>query len=460
MVRRLFFDPLTCETLTDVQAVTYRDIPLNGSALSVVSFDEPLPPRAVIGVNHNQMMTGSYDPLFVVLSVLIASLASYAALDLAGRVRSAGGKTRFGWLTGGATVMGLGIWSMHFVAMLAFHLPVPIAYEEEQMLLSVGFAIGASLLALIVVSRAELRRTALVAGGVLMGGAIAGMHYIGMASMAVGIELSYSAPIVTLSIVIAIVASLVALYLAFSFRSDVSDRGRLLKSLSAVVMGVAIAGMHYTAMTGVSFIPAATPQVSHVVATDSLAVAVVVGTLVMITLALIGAVIDRNVQSKDDFTRRLTEQAAELTGQVEESRRLSARLLSSGLALEEMNEELQQSLEYAETARLELTAEHAAYSELQGIAQQEAVKARWLEGVAEATRALAHEVNNPLTALLMNAEFLEEGDKDQATEIAEIQAAALRIAGVVKRMATVANARSVAYVGESRMVDLSPEEPE
>src|SRR6267378_4382249 len=65
-------------------------------------------------------MTGSHDSLFVVLSVLIAALASYAALDLAGRVRSAEGSTRLGWLGGGATVMGLGIWSMHFVAMLAF----------------------------------------------------------------------------------------------------------------------------------------------------------------------------------------------------------------------------------------------------------------------------------------------------------------------------------------------------
>jgi len=405
-------------------------------------------------------MTGSYDPLFVVLSVLIASLASYAALDLAGRVRSSGGTTRYGWLTGGATVMGIGIWSMHFVAMLAFHLPVPIAYEVQLMLLSVAVAIGASLLALIVVSRAELRSEPFVAGAILMGGAIAGMHYIGMASMAIGLELTYSLPIVALSIAIAIVASLVALYLAFSFRSDVSDRGRLLKLASAGVMGIAIAGMHYTAMRGVSFSAAATAPATHVVATESLGVAVVLGTLVMIALALIGTVIDRNIQSKNEFTRRLTEQTAELTRQVEESQRLSARLINSGIALEEMNAELQASLEYARTAQRQLADEHRAYSELQGIAQAQEAKTRWLEGVAEATTALAHEVNNPLTALLMNAEFLEEGDKDQAAEIAEIQAAALRIAGVVKRMTTVARARSVTYVGESRMLDLSPEEPE
>lgn len=405
-------------------------------------------------------MTGSYDPLLVVFSLLIASLASYAALDLAGRVRSAAGSTRYGWLAGGATVMGLGIWSMHFVAMLAFHLAIPIAYELQRMLISVAVAIGASLLALIVVSRAELRRTALVAGGILMGGAIAGMHYIGMASMAVGLELTYSAPIVALSVLIAIVASLVALFLAFSFRSDLSDRGRLLKSASAGVMGVAIAGMHYTAMQGVHFIPAPTAPASHVLATDALAVAVVVGTLVMIALALIGAVIDRNIQSKDEFTRQLKAQTVQLAREVEESQKLFARLINSGIALEQMNVELQRSLENAQTARRELAAEHLAYSKLQGVAQQEAAKARWLEGVAETTTALAHEVNNPLTTLLINLEFLEAGGPDRTSEIAEIQAAAQRIADVIKRLTSIANPHSVAYVGESRMLDLALEEPE
>src|SRR4051812_3146250 len=198
-------------------------------------------------------MAGSHDPVFVVRSVVIAALASYAALDLAGRVRSTAGTTRYGWLFGGATVMGLGIWSMHFIAMLAFRLPVPIAYDLPRLLLSVAVGIGASMLALTVVSRDELRPVALVTGGALMGGAIAGMHYIGMASMHAGAELTYSAPLVALSVAIAIVASLAALWLAFSFRSVVSRRGRLLKSLSAGVMGVAIAGMHYTAMSAAHF---------------------------------------------------------------------------------------------------------------------------------------------------------------------------------------------------------------
>jgi len=400
------------------------------------------------------MMTGSYDPLLVVLSVIIAALASYAALDLAGRVRSAEGSTRFGWLAGGATVMGLGIWSMHFIAMLAFSLPVPIEYALSQMLLSVAVAIGASLLALVVVSRVELRAQTLVVGGILMGGAIAGMHYIGMSSMMVDASLSYIAPIVALSIVIAIVASWVALALAFSFRADLSAHGRQLKSLSAVVMGIAIAGMHYTAMRAVRFAPhpMGTTSSAHVVATGALAAAVIVGATVIVALAIVGAVIDRNIQSKVAFTRQLTAQTEELARRFKDSLRLSE-------ALEEINDNLRTSLEDAELTRHELALEHEANLELQRIAQQEAAKVRWLAGIAETTTALAHEINNPLTTLLMNAELLEEAEPGEATEsIAQIRIAANRIAGVVQRLASVHEPRSVKYVGDSRMLDLSPEE--
>ena len=399
-------------------------------------------------------MTGTYDPLFVVLSVVIAALASYAALDLAGRVRSAEGSTRFGWLAGGATVMGLGIWSMHFVAMLAFHLPVPIEYELPQMLLSVAVAIGASLLALVVVSRVGLRAVTLVMGGIIMGGAIAGMHYIGMASMTVGATLTYSSPIVALSIFIAIVASWAALGLAFNFRSDLSIRGRRLKLLSAVVMGIAIAGMHYTAMAAVRFTPSAVidrPS-DHILATGGLAGAVVFGTLVILALAIVGSVIDRSMQSKTAFTKQLTAQTLQLAHQFEESQRLTSRL-------GEMNGELQRSLADAYKSRRALAEQHEENLELQRAAQLEAVKARWLEGIAETATAVAHEINNPLTSLIIHAEMLEEVDSAQALDsIAEIRRAARRIALVVKRLGGVSAPRLVKYVGESRMLDLFSKE--
>jgi NO-binding membrane sensor protein with MHYT domain len=396
------------------------------------------------------MMTGSYDPLFVTLSVMIAALASYAALDLAGRVRSAEGSTRLGWLAGGATVMGLGIWSMHFVAMLAFRLPVPIEYELPQMLLSVAVAIGASLVALVVVSRVGLRAVTVVMGGIIMGGAIAGMHYIGMASMTVGATLTYSSPIVALSIFIAIVASWAALGLAFNFRSDLSARGRRLKSLSAVVMGVAIAGMHYTAMAAVRFTPAAVidrPS-DHILATGGLAGAVVFGTLVILALAIVGSVIDRSMQSKIALTKQLTAQTLQLAQQFEESQRLTSKLA-------DMNGELQRSLADAYRSRRALAEQHEENLELQRAAQLEAVKARWLEGIAETATAVAHEINKPLTSLIIIAEMLEEVDSEQARDsIAEIRRAARRIALVVRRLGRVGAPRSVNYLGKSRMLDL------
>ena len=348
--------------------------------------------------------------------------------------------------------MGLGIWSMHFVGMLAFRLPVPIAYDLPRMLLSVAVSIGASLLALFVVSRAELGPVALVGGGILMGAAIAGMHYIGMASMRMSADLSYRTPIVALSIVIAIVASLAALWLAFSFRAVVSVRGRRLKVLSAAVMGVAIAGMHYTGMAAAHFLPRpfAAESARFVVATDRLGGIVAIGTVAILVLAIVGSVIDRYVQSGVRYMADLKDYARDLAFEVEESKRLSAEL-------EEMNLELQQSLEDAERARRQLAEEHAAYAALQDVVQRQTAKSRWLEGVAETATALAHEVNNPLTALIMNVELLDEAGPAKGSEaIQEILRAARRISAVVSRLSNITEPESVPYVGSTRMIDLSP----
>src|SRR5258706_15394701 len=110
-------------------------------------------------------------------------VASYAALDLAARVTAAAGSTRAVWLLGGAGAMGTGIWSMHYLGMLAFVLPIPVAYHWPTVLLSLLAAILASVIALHVVSRQHMSVSRVVAGSVLMGAGIAGMHYIGMDAM-------------------------------------------------------------------------------------------------------------------------------------------------------------------------------------------------------------------------------------------------------------------------------------
>src|SRR5579859_6436187 len=102
------------------------------------------------------VMAGSYDDRLVVLSVFIAILASYAALDLSGRVTSSHGRARVVWLTGGSVAMGIGIWSMHYIGMLAFRLPVPVEYDWPTVLLSLLAAVFASTVALFVVSRRKM----------------------------------------------------------------------------------------------------------------------------------------------------------------------------------------------------------------------------------------------------------------------------------------------------------------
>ena len=198
-------------------------------------------------------LDGWYSPGLVILSILIASAASYTALELAARVTAARGRERAAWLAGGSVAMGVGIWSMHFVGMLAFHLPVPISYGLGLVLLSVVVAIGASALALFMASRPSLGPLALIGGALWMGPAIAGMHYIGMAALSVEAQLRYSRWLVVASVAIAVLASLGGLGLAHRLRSDESRRTRVGRFASALLFGGAIAGMHYTGMAAADF---------------------------------------------------------------------------------------------------------------------------------------------------------------------------------------------------------------
>jgi diguanylate cyclase len=240
-------------------------------------------------------MPHTYEPVLVLLSILVAMLASYAALVLAGRVALASGRSRAAWLLGGSTAMGIGIWSMHFIAMLAFKLPVPIAYDVWLVLLSMVAAMCASAVALWVVSRKNVRPSAIAAAGVVMGTAITGMHYIGMAAIQVASVLSWNRMMVAASVAIAITASFAALWLFFWFRQDAPGRGWL-KGGAAVVMGFAIAGMHYTGMAAARFAPptgALDVGRPGVLATSELTVTIVVAAVVILGLTLAGSSLSR-----------------------------------------------------------------------------------------------------------------------------------------------------------------------
>ena len=254
-------------------------------------------------------MPGHYDNRLVALSVIIAILASYAALDLANRVTSARGGARRFWLTGGAAAMGLGIWSMHYVGMLAFKLPVPVLYDWPTVLLSLLAAVAASAVALYVVSRKTMGILRLVSASLFMGGGIAGMHYIGMAAMRLPGMCSYSLPLVTLSIVVALVISLVALLLSFRLRDEQhASFGR--KAVCAIVMGLAIPLMHYTGMAAATFTfdAAMLQDTSRAIDVSWLGAFVIVAvTFMVLGTTVVAALFDRRLSAQVQFSDLLME---------------------------------------------------------------------------------------------------------------------------------------------------------
>jgi two-component system sensor histidine kinase/response regulator len=204
--------------------------------------------------DHSGLLVGFYDYRLVTVSVLIAILSAYAALDLGGRLTVARGTSRAAWLTGGAFAMGMGIWSMHYIGMEAFKLPVPVEYDWPTVLLSMVAAVSASAVALLVVSRKTMGMSTAISGSLLMGFGIAAMHYIGMESMRLPGMCHYSIGMVVLSVGLAVIISFVAIWLTFGLRGQTATWSRR-KSGAAVVMGLAIPIMHYVGMAGVTFMP-------------------------------------------------------------------------------------------------------------------------------------------------------------------------------------------------------------
>ena len=242
----------------------------------ITFLDGPVPETA---------LAATYNPALVVLSYVVASIAAYTAVDFAARMREsrAGVGPVSGWLLGGAFAMGAGIWCMHFVAMLAFKLPIPVSYDLGTTLLSLAFAILISGFALIVVSRPPLTPLRLVAGGIVMGIGICTMHYTGMIAMRLDALVVYQPGYFALSVVNAIACSTVALWLV-SFLGGLPQRAHFkYKVLAALVMGVAICGMHYTGMYATVCLSSG-PGGQTVAAIDPTLLAVMIAGLTLLVL--------------------------------------------------------------------------------------------------------------------------------------------------------------------------------
>src|SRR5467141_4815215 len=280
-------------------------------------------------------LAGSYDYGEVARSILIAIAASYAAIDLGGRITAARGWARAAWLTFGATAMGIGMWAMHFKGLLAFRLPVTVAYHWPTVLVSLVIAVLASAIALYVATRQEMRPVQAWIGSLIMGGGMAAMHYVGMAAMRLAAVARFDHLLVALSVVLAILFSRFALMFTFDYREDF--RGTTMaKVISAAMMGAAFSLMHYSGMTAVSFMPtAAFPNLSDAVSISPLGnngIAIV--TFLVLGTAILTSSVDRRTQVEvrqlnERLEQRVVERTRQLTAANEELRHLSGQLLRS-----------------------------------------------------------------------------------------------------------------------------------
>jgi PAS domain S-box-containing protein len=250
-------------------------------------------------MSHQTVLAGHYDYRLVAVSVLFGILAAFSALDLAGRVTASRGRVRGVWLTGGAAAMGLGIWSMHYIGMLAYNLPVDVLYDWPTVLVSLFAAMAASAVALFVASRDVVRFPQVLLGGLFMGTAISAMHYIGMEAMRLPAMCHYSPAWVGLSVALSFAISAVALWLTFRLRERAGVPAWR-KTAGAIAMGLAIPIMHYTGMAAVTFVPMqALPDFTHSIAVSALGIAgIIVVTFTTMGLTILTSLIDKRFSAQ------------------------------------------------------------------------------------------------------------------------------------------------------------------
>lgn len=271
-------------------------------------------------------MTEHYNSWLVALSLAIGVFASYTALNIALRVRDADARTARYWLIGGSIALGLGIWSMHFLGMLAHSLPVPIGYDPGLSALSIVPAIAAAALALRIAQRRQATRQTVWLGGTLIAAGIVGMHYMGMNALRMSPAIVYDPILVLMSCLIALLATSAAL--AVGLRLKRSEPWLFGKQLAAAaLLGLGIGGMHYTGMAAAHF-PLASVSLAagNGLHEHALAVAVGLGSCAILSIVLLIATFDARLATKHAEARRHLEAEVE---------RRTAALARSNAALEQ-----------------------------------------------------------------------------------------------------------------------------
>lgn len=356
-------------------------------------------------------ISGYYDYSLVSLSYLIAVLVSYVALDLVGRLREEPSEyIKIYWLIGGAFCMGVGIWTMHFIGMLAFIMPMPVSYSVAWTSSSLFAAMLASGLALFLLRKKGIPAIYMISGGVILGFAIATMHYMGMTGMQGCGKITYLPGLFFLSIVIAIVASEAALWLALKSREGSYQRQFYFKMVSALVMGLAICGMHYTGMAAAVFSPdhmSALAKEAIVVAPYSLALPIAGLTGFIICIALMAS----NYRQLTLNVQRAQEEAKYLAEITEAHNLLEQRVEERTHQLKQTNEELHQSQKVLEKLNEQLIREIAEHEKADAKAVHlngQLVLAARRAGMADIATSVLHNIGNVLNSVNTSVAMVTE----------------------------------------------------
>ena len=265
------------------------------------------------------LYSGSYDPWLVMLSVLIAIFAAYAAFSAIGMAQSS---SRRGsgpiWLLVGALVMGGGTWSMHFIGMLALRLPCRVNYDTDITLLSILPGILASAVALGLISRPRFSNGSLFVSGLFLGLGIGVMHYTGMAALRLDGLVRYDPFLFAVSILVAVMLAWVALSINYRLRARAESGRRWLQLISAVVMGCAVSGMHYTAMAAAYFLSDSNPNMPESMLKPALLASLVSAVTILLTSLVLVAIavrrhlaMARQLRASEQKLRRMLETTQE-----------------------------------------------------------------------------------------------------------------------------------------------------
>lgn len=250
------------------------------------------------------MLTGSYDPFLVLISIIVAVLTSYTALQLASAVFNTSGTAARKWLGCGSVAMGVGIWAMHFIGMLAFSLPIELSYQASATVLSLGLAILAAAVALGIVCRPALATRHFFWGGLVMGAGIAAMHYTGMAAINMHPAISYDPIWLGVSLVIAVLASISALYVAFHLKRPLAHVW-MLRFAASIFLGFGIAAMHYTGMASARFhMGSSSGNIDGSIDTYWLGALVTLASVSLLAMALAAVVLERHTRRQKLADRR------------------------------------------------------------------------------------------------------------------------------------------------------------